>query len=63
MLYVNKARCFYCGTCVNVCPQGAIELLDNGEVRIDDSCVEHVCMKWSCRLCVKTCPVGAIHEA
>ncbi|RMD67957.1 MAG: hypothetical protein D6819_10540, partial [Gammaproteobacteria bacterium] len=27
-----------------------------------ESCVEHICLKWSCRLCVKSCPVGAIHE-
>jgi ferredoxin len=61
MLKVDKKLCFYCGTCASVCPQAAIELLDIGEVTIDEDCVEHDCMKWNCRLCVKSCPVGAIH--
>jgi ferredoxin len=61
MLNVDERKCFYCGTCASVCPQGAIELLDIGEVRIDENCVEQVCMKWNCRLCVKSCPVGAIY--
>jgi formate hydrogenlyase subunit 6/NADH:ubiquinone oxidoreductase subunit I len=61
MLKVDLNLCFYCGTCACVCPQEAIELLDIGEVEIDDRCVEHVCKKWSCRLCMKACPVGAIY--
>jgi NAD-dependent dihydropyrimidine dehydrogenase PreA subunit len=61
MLGIDKDVCFYCGTCVNVCPQGAIELLDKGETAIDEDCVEHICKKWNCRLCVKSCPVGAIY--
>ncbi len=62
MLSVDKKKCFYCGTCVAVCPQAAIELLDTCEVAIDEGCVEYVCRKWNCRLCVKSCPVRAIYE-
>jgi len=62
VLRVEVDRCFYCGTCAGVCPQGAIELLHTGEVSIDERCVESLCRKWSCRLCVKSCPVEAIHE-
>jgi ferredoxin len=61
MLKVDSTICFYCGTCASICPQGAIELLDGGDVEIDEGCVENFCMKWNCRLCLKVCPVGAIY--
>ncbi len=61
MLSVDKKRCYYCGTCANVCPQNAIELEDIGEVHIGEECVESLCQKWNCRLCVKSCPAGAIN--
>lgn len=54
-----RASCCTCGVCVNICPQGAIELKNSGAA-IDERCVELVCRRWSCGLCVKVCPVGAI---
>lgn len=53
--------CFYCGTCANVCPRGAIELLDTGKVKIDENCIQHITNEPRCRICIKACPVGAIH--
>lgn len=58
---IDKRLCCYCGTCVNICPQGAIELLDTGEVEIDKArCVQCPCIRWPCGLCIKICPMGAI---
>lgn len=54
-------NCFYCGTCVNVCPRNALELIDSGSVEIDgDRCMEYICRRMRCGLCAKVCPVGAI---
>jgi ferredoxin len=53
--------CFYCGTCVNVCPWGAIELLDTGRAEINENCIRHTRKKSKCKICTKACPVGAIH--
>ena len=56
-----EGSCCYCGTCSNVCPQNAIELLDDGLVRVDPRrCAEYYCRRWNCALCAKACPVGAI---
>jgi Fe-S-cluster-containing hydrogenase component 2 len=50
-----REYCCYCGTCSNVCPQNAIELLDRGIVEVDyNTCT-------GCGLCVKVCPIGAIN--
>ncbi len=58
---IDKRLCCYCGTCVNICPQGAIELVDTGEVEIDKTrCVQCPCIRWPCGLCIKICPMGAI---
>jgi ferredoxin len=55
-----KASCCSCGVCVNVCPQGAVEL-KNHLAEIDEvKCVEFICRRWPCGLCAKACPVGAI---
>ncbi len=53
--------CFYCGTCVGVCPRDAIELLDTGRVEIGENCIQHIHNKPRCGICIKACPVGAIH--
>jgi ferredoxin len=51
---IDRKICFYCGTCANICPQDAVELLDNGEAEVnEDACTD-------CSLCSKACPVGAI---
>ncbi len=57
---INES-CFYCGTCVDVCPTNALELSDTESVEIDGAkCMEYTCQRWRCGLCAKVCPVGAI---
>jgi ferredoxin len=53
--------CFYCGTCANVCPKMAVELLDTGRVEINEDCEQHIHNEPRCGICIKACPVGAIH--
>jgi digeranylgeranylglycerophospholipid reductase len=52
MVVVNRAKCGYCGSCVSLCPVGAINLAET-RLQIDERCVE-------CGLCIDACPVGAI---
>ena len=45
--------CYFCGTCVSVCPDDAIELTDNMLI-IDDK-------KWTlCLRCVRVCPLEVL---
>jgi Fe-S-cluster-containing hydrogenase component 2 len=52
-VWVDVTRCTGCGACVEVCPVGAITLVD-GKARVD----EELCT--GCGACVDTCPEGAI---
>jgi NAD-dependent dihydropyrimidine dehydrogenase PreA subunit len=52
-VWVETARCTGCGACVEVCPAGAIALMD-GKACID----EEACT--GCGACVDACPEGAI---
>ena len=54
MFKVNKEKCIGCGTCVNVCPVGAISMI-NGKAGID----ENKCR--DCGRCAEACPQGAIY--
>ena len=51
---VNKEKCIGCGTCVNVCPVGAISFGPDGKAVIDPK----KCIK--CKTCEGVCPVQAI---
>ncbi|MCW0484911.1 ATP-binding protein [Gaoshiqia sediminis] len=51
---VNSELCICCGSCIDVCPKGAIITTDDGKAFID----ENRCA--ACRVCEKICPVGAI---
>ncbi|MBO4354703.1 MAG: 4Fe-4S binding protein [Methanomicrobium sp.] len=53
MIKVRREVCGYCGACVSVCPEGAIELID-AYLSIDDE----ICK--NCRICVKVCPLGSL---
>jgi len=56
MLSVRKEFCAGCGSCIRVCPTGAISL-DAGTARIDqDKCT-------ACYNCIQVCPKGAIGAA
>lgn len=52
-VWVDEERCTGCGACVEVCPVGAIALLD-GRARVDDE----LCT--GCQVCVDACPQDAI---
>jgi Fe-S-cluster-containing hydrogenase component 2 len=52
-VWVDAARCTGCGACVEVCPTGAMALVD-GKARVD----EETCI--GCEACVDDCPEGAI---
>ncbi len=53
MLIIDVNQCSGCGVCVEVCPQGAISLVE-GTARVDSS----LCT--GCQACVAACPTGAI---
>ena len=52
---VDEKTCIGCGTCVSICPVGAIHLNKNGKAEID----KNICMR--CGACQASCPVGAIN--
>ncbi len=53
MVKVDKSICKGCGACVNVCPAGAIQVVDGTAVVDGSKCVE-------CGRCIGACPYGAI---
>ena len=52
MLKVHRDICGYCGCCVSVCPEGALELID-AYLSVEPNCT-------SCGICAKVCPLGAL---
>ena len=50
---ISKDDCSVCGTCTDICPTGAIELLDGEYVVNKEICV-------GCSACVSECPSEAI---
>ncbi|HDR74325.1 MAG TPA: ferredoxin, partial [Methanoculleus sp.] len=44
--------CGYCGACVSVCPEGALELID-AYLSVSDACI-------NCGICARVCPLGAL---
>jgi NAD-dependent dihydropyrimidine dehydrogenase PreA subunit len=50
---VNTELCTGCGTCVEICSNGAMQLIDNLAVLDQAACTQ-------CQSCVDACPVGAI---
>lgn len=51
---VDSNKCIGCGTCVSMCPVGAISFDENGKAVIN----KDVCIK--CGTCEASCPVCAI---
>jgi len=52
LLEINTKECIGCGACVDVCPFGALKLVDNIAVA-DDKCT-------ACGACLEVCPVSAL---
>ncbi|MGI6777041.1 MAG: FAD-binding protein [Acetivibrionales bacterium] len=50
--HVNASKCNLCGKCKEICPFGAIEIIEN-RIEITSACK-------MCRLCIKKCPQKAI---
>jgi len=53
MIIVKQDLCDFCGTCVAVCPQDAIELFESLLQIIEDRCTE-------CLNCVTVCPLRVL---
>lgn len=54
MVTVDPARCIGCGECEEVCPYGAIEVIDGDAVINPVLCHQ-------CNRCIEVCPEGAIY--
>ncbi|MDD1674518.1 MAG: 4Fe-4S binding protein [Methanomicrobiales archaeon] len=52
MLKIHREICGYCGACVSVCPEGALELID-AYLTVDLKCKD-------CSICTRACPLGAL---
>ena len=52
-MWVDERRCTGCGACAEVCPAGAIAMVD-GKACVD----EETCT--GCEICMDVCPEGAI---
>jgi len=50
---LDRDKCSYCGGCVGICPENALEL------RETVLCIDEERCK-NCGLCAKFCPVGAL---
>lgn len=50
---ISQDLCITCGKCINLCPMGAILIIDN-TVQIDSK----LCR--GCRICLRGCPTKAI---
>lgn len=52
---VDEALCVACGSCIKVCPKGAVTVPKGIVAKVDmENCV-------GCGLCVKACPASVIH--
>ena len=54
---IDKTKCIGCGSCIDICPVGAISFDDDSKAKIDQT----KCIK--CGACEATCPAQAIKIA
>jgi dissimilatory sulfite reductase (desulfoviridin) alpha/beta subunit len=55
---ISEAACTLCGECVEVCREGAIQLVDDQDVPVVD---DGLCVK--CGQCMRVCPAGTLAVA
>ncbi|MBI9071284.1 MAG: 4Fe-4S binding protein [Melioribacteraceae bacterium] len=53
MIEITPNKCDYCGTCVSICPEDAIELKE-----ADITISEELCT--NCSKCVWSCPIEVL---
>jgi ferredoxin len=53
-IQLDRDSCFDCGTCLSLCPTGALHQTEDKSVELD----ENKCIY--CELCVPSCPVRAL---
>lgn len=51
---VQRNSCVACGSCVDVCPRGAMSIYAGSYAQVDDD----ICV--GCGTCAKECPASAI---
>lgn len=54
MVWIETEICTGCGACVDVCPAGALTLVDQVACVDEEKCT-------GCDACIDACPQGAIH--
>lgn len=54
---INEKECIGCGACVAMCPQGVLEMSDDGKAKVVHP--EKCDNKWAC---IESCPVEAIKK-
>ncbi|MBN2391567.1 MAG: 4Fe-4S binding protein [Anaerolineae bacterium] len=52
-VWLDETRCTGCGACVEVCPTGALTLVD-GKAHLDEALCK------GCEACIQACPAGAL---
>jgi NAD-dependent dihydropyrimidine dehydrogenase PreA subunit len=52
-IWLDVTRCTGCGACIEVCPTGALTLVE-GKAHLDDA----LCR--GCEVCIQACPAGAL---
>ncbi len=53
---INEDECSGCGICVDECPNGVLDLVDDKATPVnEDDCS-------ACASCMEVCPMGAIEE-
>jgi len=52
-IWLDVTRCTGCGACVEVCPTGALTLVE-GKAHLDDTLCK------GCEACIQACPTGAL---
>ncbi len=53
--FIEKRDCCGCSACANICPHGAIEMVENSEGFLYPKIDQSKCV--NCGLCKKTCPI------